>query len=280
MQASPAGFKSVISRSPTAPTESSSFSFQGAVEEVIEDSSNIPVWNSTQTSDIAMNLIRFLELKVLMEDYDISTLLLAPTPLIDRAWYALAKKKGLYEAVTSEVQEFHARPLHPIQYSGRPSKRRTKKKTLKEYLVRVERTQSLMKCYYPTVMPEDSILRRKISKGRQKEAEEKSYDDYHYDDGGDALSISQYSALTHASSVNIYSQVFHVLWKKVYDFDIFDAACGKVESTPSVVMESLCDSEEITLPMQKITKPTIQKKWESFKSTVGFMPTASQQHYY
>jgi hypothetical protein len=55
-----------------------------------------------------------------VEDYSPEKQLLSPTDLIGGAWYALVRKQALYQAVTTAIQDFHARPHCPIRHSEMP----------------------------------------------------------------------------------------------------------------------------------------------------------------
>jgi hypothetical protein len=48
----------------------------------------LPEWSYTQRSSVIQSLVRFLELKVVMEEYRPGHLL-APTTVIDKVWQAL-----------------------------------------------------------------------------------------------------------------------------------------------------------------------------------------------
>jgi hypothetical protein len=107
--------------------------------------------------------------------------------------------------------------------------------------------------------------------------EEESIDE----DDAVSFSFSQYSALTNASSVNVFSQLFSVLWKRTLcskldaTNDLVDTACGKVETVNDSLTITMTESEEsrTTVPLQKKSKSksTFKNKWDSFKSTAGFV---------
>jgi hypothetical protein len=85
--------------------------------------------------------------------------------------------------------------------------------------------------------------------------EEESIDE----DDAVSFSFSQYSALTNASSVNVFSQLFSVLWTRTLcskldaTNDLFDTACGKVETVNDSLTITMTESEEsrTTVPLQK-----------------------------
>ena len=74
-----------------------------------------PDWSHTHRSYIVQHLIRFLELKVLMEEFATKRLL-APTPLLAQAWRALILDKTLHLQVIHDIQDFHGRPHQPLKF--------------------------------------------------------------------------------------------------------------------------------------------------------------------
>lgn len=106
----------------------------------------LPDWTFTQRSVIIQNLVRFLELKIMMEDYD-SKSLLSATFLVAQAWQALVLETKLYKQVTYAIQNFHGRPHKLIHHSL------MKQADVGFYEDRLRRTQSLFKCYYDEIMP-------------------------------------------------------------------------------------------------------------------------------
>ena len=117
-----------------------------AIEEIF--AFEIVQWTSFERSKIIESLIRFLELKVLMEEYTRKDQLLTPTELIERAWFVLARHKTLYRQTITSIQDFHGRSRHLIHCSVK--KRRTYEC---DDIKKIERTQSLFVCYYSEVMP-------------------------------------------------------------------------------------------------------------------------------
>ena len=75
-----------------------------------------PDWSHTHRSFIVQHLIRFLELKVLMEEFATKRLL-APTPLLAQAWRALILDKKLHTQVIQDIQDFHGRPHQPLKFT-------------------------------------------------------------------------------------------------------------------------------------------------------------------
>ena len=157
----------------------------------------VPEWDFHQRGQMVTHLIHFLELKVCMEDYDAnaSTSLLAPTPMIDKAWRALVTETELYFQVTESIQDFHGRSREMIHYSiwsrsGKKSarerqrrksrkvtkkpKKRRKRRNLHIHSAagtatddtsncqqsRLHRTQALFQVYFQEQMPEsgDQII--------------------------------------------------------------------------------------------------------------------------
>ena len=111
---------------------------------------------------LATCLIRFLELKVVLQEYSSnpSSHLLAATPLVEQAWLALYGDVELYPQLIVAIQKFHGQ-AHSHVYLRRSCLPRENDEesafsTLssdQEYLAKLARTQSLMQCYYQTTMP-------------------------------------------------------------------------------------------------------------------------------
>jgi len=106
--------------------------------------------NSGQRRRVIKDLIRFLELKVIMEEYS-SNGLLSPTEAVAHVWHVLILETELYRDVVYSIQDFHARPHRFIHHAL------FRKYNTKEYHERLERTQRLFKSYYGTEMP--TVLR-------------------------------------------------------------------------------------------------------------------------
>ena len=79
-------------------------------------SMSIPEWSHRQRGCIILHLIRFLELKVLMDEY-VGNQLLSPSRLIEQAWRALILETLLYKRVTCSIQDFHGRSRRMIHHS-------------------------------------------------------------------------------------------------------------------------------------------------------------------
>jgi hypothetical protein len=108
-----------------------------------------PDWTPKQRGSLIESLTQFLELRISMEEY-IPSHLLAPTRLVERAWRAVILDTRLYRKVCVAIQAFHNKPKKPVHYSILEySEEHTS-----EYFKKVRRTQSLMKTYYGTEMPE------------------------------------------------------------------------------------------------------------------------------
>lgn len=75
-----------------------------------------PDWSHIHRSYIVQHLIRFLELKVLMEEFATKRLL-APTPLLAQAWRALILDKKLHAQVIHDIQDFHGRPHQVLKFT-------------------------------------------------------------------------------------------------------------------------------------------------------------------
>jgi len=102
--------------------------------------------NNSQRSNVIKSLIRFLELKVIMDEYKTNGLL-SPTEAVAHVWHVLILETELYRDVVYSIQDFHARPHRFIHHAL------FRKYNTKEYHERLERTQRLFKSYYGTEMP-------------------------------------------------------------------------------------------------------------------------------
>lgn len=111
--------------------------------------------NNSQRSNVIKNLIRFLELKVITEDYS-SNGLLSPTEVVAHVWHVLILETELYRDVIYAIQDFHARPHRFIHHAL------FRKYNTKEYHERLDRTQRLFKSYYGSKMP--TVLRMEMDK--------------------------------------------------------------------------------------------------------------------
>jgi len=120
------------------------FNLWNRIEDIIVEF--LPTWSPSQRSSIIENVIRFLELKIIMEEYETNHLL-SPTLLVAHAWHVLILETELYLDVTYAIQDFHARPHRMIHHA---LLRRSDKKGYEE---RLERTQRLFKSYYNLEMP-------------------------------------------------------------------------------------------------------------------------------
>lgn len=120
------------------------FNHWNDIEDVVADF--MTEWSPSERSCIIQNLIRFLELKVILEEYE-SKNLLAPTQLVGHAWHLLILETELYRDVTIAIEEFHARPRRMIHHT---LLRRHEKEEFEE---RLKRTQRLFKAYHGTEMP-------------------------------------------------------------------------------------------------------------------------------
>eukprot|EP00934_Nitzschia_sp_Nitz4_P005981 Nitzschia sp. Nitz4//scaffold45_size130396//80336//81025//NITZ4_003459-RA/size130396-processed-gene-0.222-mRNA-1//-1//CDS//3329552428//5971//frame0 len=88
-------------------------------------------------------MIQFLELKVVLEDYE--SKLLSASPVIETAWRALILETQLYKRVCFAIQDFHKRPRRMIHH--------TSVVVVGKLDARLARTQSLFKAYFDTTMP-------------------------------------------------------------------------------------------------------------------------------
>mmetsp|Transcript_29549 Transcript_29549/g.71088 ORF Transcript_29549/g.71088 Transcript_29549/m.71088 type:complete len:535 (+) Transcript_29549:50-1654(+) len=142
----------------------------------------LPKAGPEEIHELASSLIRFLELKVVLQEYssEPESHLLAATPLLEQAWLALYEDCKLYPQVITAIQGFHGQPQFHVYLrrssptsggvaTGLNAKQAATEEgpedeaeeqsafsiltTDQEYLNRLARTQSLMQCYYNTTMP-------------------------------------------------------------------------------------------------------------------------------
>ena len=104
-----------------------------------------PEWSLTHRSYIVQHLVRFLELKVLTEEFATDKALLDPTPLVALAWQAVIHDSRLYLRTIHDIQEFHGRPTQMLKLSLPPNEFNAGKKVDPE---RLDRTQVLFQAYY------------------------------------------------------------------------------------------------------------------------------------
>ena len=133
----PQSFKSLLNQP---------FPLWNKIEEVAEVC--LPTWPPTQRGRVIQNVLRFLELKVLMEDYKPNELL-SPTNVVGDALRALILETRLYRHVINKMQAYHGRPKRMMHFSV---VRNMDDKSCKE---RLERTQALFHVYYNETMISD-----------------------------------------------------------------------------------------------------------------------------
>mmetsp|Transcript_13836 Transcript_13836/g.28559 ORF Transcript_13836/g.28559 Transcript_13836/m.28559 type:complete len:263 (-) Transcript_13836:205-993(-) len=102
--------------------------------------------NADQRRNVIRNLIQFLELKVVMEDYSCKGLL-SPSEAVAHVWHVLILETELYRDVVYSIQDFHARPHRFIHHAL------FRQYNSNEYHERLKRTQRLFKSYYGAEMP-------------------------------------------------------------------------------------------------------------------------------
>eukprot|EP00536_Pseudo-nitzschia_multiseries_P019266 jgi/Psemu1/249038/estExt_Genewise1.C_42660001 len=120
------------------------FRLWNEIEEVVSEF--LVDFSASQRSHIIKNLIRFLELKVIMEEYNTNGLL-SPTEAVAHVWHVLILETELYRDVVYVIQDFHARPHRFIHHAL------FRKYNTTEYYEQLDRTQRLFKSYYGTEMP-------------------------------------------------------------------------------------------------------------------------------
>jgi hypothetical protein len=128
-------FKSVLTKP---------FSLWNEIEDIIGEF--FMYLSNSQRKNVAKNLIQFLELKIIMEDYNTSGLL-SPSEVVAHVWHILILETELYRDVVYSIQDFHARPHRFVHHAL------FRKYSGKEYHERLERTQRLFKSYYGVEMP-------------------------------------------------------------------------------------------------------------------------------
>lgn len=122
------------------------FSLWNEIEDLVAEF--LPEWSPSQRSCLIKNLLRFLELKVVLEEYRTNKLL-APTQLVACAWNVLVLETELYRDVTFAIQDYHGRPHRMIHHS---LSKKSQKNKVEEQLCR---TQRLFESYYRGHMPSD-----------------------------------------------------------------------------------------------------------------------------
>lgn len=107
-----------------------------------------PQWSPYQRGRMIHHLIHFLELKIGLDEY-IPTGLLLPTAVVDLAWRALVMETRLYLQVIHTLQDFHAKDQEMIHYTFLL----TRELVPKEREDKIRRTQSLFRVYFKEIMP-------------------------------------------------------------------------------------------------------------------------------
>jgi hypothetical protein len=148
-----APFKSVL----TQPL----FSLWNEIEDIVTEFLND--WSHSQRSCVIKNLIRFLELKVIMDEYT-SNGLLSPTLVVAHVWHVLILETELYRDVIYAIQDFHARPHRMIHHAL------VRRYDTDQYLEQQERTQRLFQTYYGSEMPTE-LKRERYSRRQQGKLE-------------------------------------------------------------------------------------------------------------
>lgn len=123
----------------------------------------LPKATSEEIHELSASLVRFLELKIILQEYspDSSKHLLVATGLLEQAWLALYEDYKVYSQVIAAIQDFHRQPkCHvflrrtcPGLIDNGNNAFTTMALSNDEYLARLTRTQSLMQCYYQITLP-------------------------------------------------------------------------------------------------------------------------------
>jgi hypothetical protein len=103
-----------------------------------------PEWGNQQRGYVIRQLIHFLELKVVMDDYTPGRVL-APSSVVAKAWKALLLETQLYQRVCCIIQDFHGRTRQMIHHSLTRGDNDTGE--------RLSRTQALFHSYFGGIMP-------------------------------------------------------------------------------------------------------------------------------
>mmetsp|Transcript_49469 Transcript_49469/g.55977 ORF Transcript_49469/g.55977 Transcript_49469/m.55977 type:complete len:288 (+) Transcript_49469:20-883(+) len=139
------------------------FGLWNEIEDIVGEFLND--WSHSQRSCVIKNLIRFLELKVIMEEYT-SNGLLSPTLVVAHVWHVLILETELYRDVIYAIQDFHARPHRVIHHAL------VRRYDTDEYLGQQERTQRLFRTYYGCIMPTDLKMRKDRRQEKARETPE------------------------------------------------------------------------------------------------------------
>ncbi len=107
-----------------------------------------PDWTSYQRGRMIHHLVHFLELKIGMDEY-VPTGLLLPTSVVELAWRALVMETSLYLEVIYALQDFHAKDREMIHYTFIMNQMLSPKETEDK----IRRTQSLFVLYFKEAMP-------------------------------------------------------------------------------------------------------------------------------
>jgi hypothetical protein len=104
-----------------------------------------PEWGNQQRGCVIRQLINFLELKVVMDDYTPGPRVLDPSSVVAKAWKALLLETKLYQRVCCIIQDFHGRTRQMIHHSLTRGDNDTGE--------RLSRTQALFHSYFGGMMP-------------------------------------------------------------------------------------------------------------------------------
>mmetsp|Transcript_21286 Transcript_21286/g.52450 ORF Transcript_21286/g.52450 Transcript_21286/m.52450 type:complete len:437 (+) Transcript_21286:225-1535(+) len=148
-----------------------------------------PQWKPSQRSKLIELWIKFMELKVIVEDYATNEedLLLAPTQLVARVWYSITQNSHLYQEITYWIQDYHNKDRRLIYrppltlYSGADESKAAEETSsgpsdpkddddsnIAQFQEgahhRLERAQRLFICYFQQAMPESLKAVNNMSK--------------------------------------------------------------------------------------------------------------------
>jgi len=214
------------------------FGLWNEIEDIVAEFLND--WSHSQRSCVIKNLIRFLELKVIMEEYT-SNGLLSPTLVVAHVWHVLILETELYRDVIYAIQDFHARPHRVIHHAL------VRRYDTDEYLGQQERTQRLFRTYYGCGMPTDLKMGRDRRQGKSMETP-----------GDTSLPTSvriDSSSVVHDSYDDDYDSYkdeikpWYYPWLPNCDcFSVFDEGlCGRNEPTCPLNEEIYASEENVSL---------------------------------
>ncbi|KAL3938448.1 MAG: hypothetical protein SGBAC_006645 [Bacillariaceae sp.] len=168
-----------------------------------------PQWKPSQRSKLIELWIKYMELKVVVEDYATNEedLMLAPTHLVGRVWYAISQNVHLYQEVIFWIQDYHDKDLRLIyrppltllskpfelkddETSSGPEDPKDDDTDIAQFQQgvhhRLERAQRLFICYFQQAMPESLKAVNNMSKRRNSDTVENNIVPENVSEAGDS----------------------------------------------------------------------------------------------